>query len=85
MSKVRTIVEYLRTLPVVKGGSTFAGNSSARTIAHGLGATPTYVTITPSIGTSAGYVGEIWYTADATNLNVYNSGSATTAFTWAAS
>ena len=63
------------------GSSTFAGSSTAKTIAHGLGRTPTFVGISPNANPS-GYLGEVWYTADATNINVYNSGSAVTAFTW---
>ena len=63
------------------GSSTFLGNSTVRTIAHSLGRIPTFVGITPSAN-PGGYLGEVWYTADGTNINVYNSGSATTAFTW---
>jgi hypothetical protein len=65
----------------LKGSSTFVGNSSARTIAHGFTGTPNFCAITPSAD-PAGYLGEVWYTADATNIYVYNSGSAVTAFKW---
>lgn len=65
------------------GSNTFGGNSNARTIAHGLARIPTYVGITPSV-TPAGYLGEIWYTCDISAIYVYNSGSATTSFTWMA-
>lgn len=63
------------------GSSTFAGNKTARTIAHGLGRIPVYVGVTPSAD-PAGNLGEHWATCDATNIYVYNSGSGTTAFKW---
>lgn len=66
-----------------QGSSTFAGNSVARTIAHGLGRTPVYASACPKAN-PGGNLGEVWVTYDATNINVYNSGSATTAFNWIA-
>lgn len=65
------------------GTSTFAGNGTARSIAHGLGTTPTVVTVTPTADTD-GYLGTVWVTKDATYIYVYNSGSATTSFSWLA-
>jgi len=68
-------------IEVRSGESTFAGNSVAKTIAHGLGRVPEFITITPSANPS-GYLGEVWVTMDSSNINVYNSGSAVTAFIW---
>lgn len=68
---------------IAKGKANFAGDLSVATIAHGLGVIPTVVMITPSAD-PAGYLGEYWYTADATNIKVYNSGSAVTQFAWIA-
>lgn len=70
------------SLPLGKSGiSNFVGNSSARTIAHGLGAAPRCVIITPNENAS-GTTGEYWATFDATNLYVYNTGSSTKRFHW---
>lgn len=69
------------SIGVKTGSSTFAGNSTARTIGHGIGRTPAFVGVTPSANPN-GYLGEVWYTADATNIYIYNSGSAVTAFNW---
>lgn len=63
------------------GTSTFAGASKARTIAHGLGRAPKFVSVVPTAATS-GNLGEVWVTYDATNINVYNTGSATSNFNW---
>lgn len=68
---------------VVAGTSTFLGNMNNRTIAHGLGSTPTFVTIMPNAPTS-GYLGEFFVTKDAVNFYVYNTGSGTTSFAWKA-
>ena len=78
------LFENLENIKNVKGGSsTFAGNSSSRSIAHGLGVTPSAVTVTPSSNT-AGYVGEIWVIKNDTYIYVYNSGSSTASFDWIA-
>lgn len=77
------MVDNLAQSKLSKGKSSFAGNGVAKTIAHGLASTPTAVLITTNENPK-GYLGEVWYTADATNLSVFNSGSATTAFTWVA-
>lgn len=77
----KTAAEVLAILGFIKGSSTFAGSLTARTIAHGLGVAPSFVSITPSQN-SNGYLGEVFYTADATNIYVYNGGTAITAFTW---
>ena len=69
--------------PYTMGTSTFAGSSTARTIAHDLGVIPTVVMITPSAN-PGGFLGEVWYTADATNISVFNSGTAVTGFAWVA-
>jgi hypothetical protein len=66
-----------------KGVSVFAGEGSTKTIPHGLGVAPSVVMITPN-GNPGGLLGEYWYTADATNIYVYNSGTATTGFAWLA-
>lgn len=66
-----------------RGSSSFAGNSNARTIAHGLGVTPSVVNVTPTAN-PGGYLGEVWVTKNATNIYVYNTGTATTAFDWIA-
>lgn len=71
------------TAGVARGSSTFMGNSTVRTIAHGLGFVPSFVYIMQSEN-PAGYLGETWYTTDITNLYIYNTGSATTAFVWMA-
>ena len=65
------------------GTSTFAGGGSERTIAHGMGVTPTSVHITPTTN-PGGYLGETWVRKDATNIYVGNSGSHTGAFSWTA-
>lgn len=65
-----------------KGGkANFKGNSGYTRIAHGLGKAPAAVSITPTANPS-GNLGEYWCTSDATNIDVYNSGSATTQFAW---
>lgn len=71
------------TTGVARGSSTFMGDSTVRTIAHGLGFVPSFVYIMQSQN-PAGYLGETWYTTDNTNLYIYNTGSATTSFVWMA-
>jgi hypothetical protein len=76
-------------LNIRTGTSTFKGNNASQKIAHGLtdingiNMKPRFVGITPSADPS-GYLGEVWYTADATYIEVRNSGTATTQFTWMA-
>ena len=68
----------------LKGGSsTFAGNGEEKTIAHGCGAIPLSVSVTP-LTDSGGTTGEIWVRRDATNIYVGNTGSSVAAFTWLA-
>ena len=67
----------------VFGTSNFAGNSTAKVITHGLGKIPNGVLITPYTS-PGGNLGEVWYDMTITNISVYNSGSATTKFTWLA-
>lgn len=65
------------------GASTFVGNSSEKTIAHGAGKIPTAVYVTPTTNPN-GYLGEVWARFDATNIYVGNSGSHTGSFCWVA-
>ncbi|WP_105618490.1 phage tail protein [Vallitalea okinawensis] len=69
----------------VKGGSsTFVGNGGERTIAHGLGSSPTAVSAMPKANPN-GYLGEVWIRYDSTNIYVGNTGSYTGALVWMAS
>ena len=76
-------VKVIEPPRIVTGTSTFAGNSTARVIPHGLSYTPVFVGVTPSAnpGTT---LGSVWYTTDGTNISVYNSGASVTAFNWIA-
>jgi hypothetical protein len=71
------------------GSNVFKGNNASQKIAHGLTdingnpMRPRFVGVTPSADPS-GYLGEIWYTADTQYIEVRNSGTATTTFTWMA-
>jgi hypothetical protein len=65
------------------GSNTFAGSGGEKTIAHGLGSSPSAVSVTPTANPS-GNLGEVWCRKDATNIYVGNSGSAVTAFDWIA-
>lgn len=63
------------------GSSTFVGFGNERTIAHGLGETPSYVSATPTANTG-GNLGEVWIRKDATNIYVGNTGDYVGAFDW---
>lgn len=69
---------------LITGASTFVGNGSERTIAHGLGSIPTFVSATPTANTG-GNLGEIWIRKDATNIYVGNTGDYVGSFDWAVS
>lgn len=62
-----------------RGSSSFAGNGSTVSIAHGLGSVPSYVDVQPTTDPS-GFLGETWVAKDATNIYVGNSGPHTGAF-----
>lgn len=68
----------------IKGGTNiFGGTGVTKTIAHGMGVKPTAVSITPN-STLTGNIGEWGCTFDATNIYVYNTGTAKTNFSWLA-
>lgn len=68
---------------IATGSSSFLGNNSERTIAHGLGSVPSFADVVPIAATN-GYLGEYWVRKDATNIYVGNTGSSTVAFSWKA-
>jgi len=61
------------------GSSSFVGSSSYVSISHDFGEEPSVVAITPTEDPE-GYLGEVWVLKYDTEIRVYNSGSATTAF-----
>ena len=78
------ITDAVEKSSIAKGTGKFSGSSTTPTqITHGLGVTPSVVMITPNENPD-GYLGEYWYTADASKIYVYNSGIATTGFAWIA-
>lgn len=74
---------YIKSGDMATGSSTFVGQGSTRTIAHGLGSPPSSVSVTPTANPN-GYLGEVWVIKDTTNIYVGNSGSAIVSFDWIA-
>lgn len=70
--------EYIKS-----GTANFAGNNKAVTIPHDLGKIPDLVDFMPCEKPN-GNLGEYYFTVDATNIYVYNTGTFTGKFNWTA-
>jgi hypothetical protein len=68
---------------MAKGISNFVGGGNEKTVAHGLGVTPSAVTVN-AIQNPLGDLGDVWVRYDSTSIYVGNGGGFTGQFNWIA-